>query len=505
MSKISTRISLGYRGRPQTSSSRCRSLVEQSDALGKHIQALASYSLDFNQLYLLARAIAEAREAGRSLAPLLPFRLGLLSNSTVDYTVPALVATSARHGIALECVQADYNQVVQEALNPDSVISRADPDAVLVAVDFRGLPFCPAPGSDESEEANIRIVLDHREMICAGIKRNTKAICILQTIAPPPEPLFGSYDRVVPGTLTSIIDRYNRAIAVRVRGTQDVLLDLAGLAATVGLAEWHSPTQWNLAKLPFAHSFLPLYADHVSRLVAALRGKSRRCLILDLDNTLWGGVVGDEGVEGIQIAQGDPRGEAYLSVQRFALALRDRGIVLAVCSKNEDATARLPFREHPEMLLRENHIAVFQANWNDKPTNINAISDSLSLGILNRWSSWMTTPSSVSTYAKLYLKSQCPNCPTMRHSIRTLSAAGYFESVGFSDEDRKRAQFYQDNTRRVSLKGEAGAYRITWTHLTWRLRSSRSMNVDALSNYPAHQQVKSIQLDSSPIHRGGDR
>ena len=112
-----------------------------------------------------------------------------------------------------------------------------------------------------------------------------------------------------------------------------------------------------------------------------MRGRSRRCLVLDLDNTLWGGIVGDDGLEGIKLAQGDATGEAHLSVQQLALALRERGVVLAVSSKNTDSVARRPFKEHPDMLLKEEHIAVFQANWNDKATNIRAIAKELSLGL----------------------------------------------------------------------------------------------------------------------------
>ena len=103
--------------------------------------------------------------------------------------------------------------------------------------------------------------------------------------------------------------------------------------------------------------------------------------MLDLDNTVWGGVIGDDGLEGIKIAQGDARGEAHLAVQRLALELRQRGIVLAVSSKNTDEVAREPFEKHPEMLLKLDHIAVFQANWNDKATNIQAIAEELSLGL----------------------------------------------------------------------------------------------------------------------------
>ncbi|MGC2111750.1 MAG: HAD-IIIC family phosphatase, partial [Candidatus Korobacteraceae bacterium] len=228
----------------------------------------------------------------------------------------------------------------------------------------------------------------------------------------------------------------------------------ASLAATVGLAEWHSPAQWNLAKLPFNSSYLPLYGEHVARLIAALRGKSRRCLIADLDNTLWGGVIGDDGLEGIQLAQGDATGESYLALQRHLLDLRQRGVVLAVSSKNNDETARLPFREHPEMLLKEEHFAIFQANWNDKASNIRAIAEELSLG-LDAMVLLDDNPAERGLVRQLLPQVAVPELPDdPALYVRTLSAAGYFEAVTFSSEDLKRADFYQDNARRVTLQSQ---------------------------------------------------
>ncbi|HTA64297.1 MAG TPA: HAD-IIIC family phosphatase, partial [Xanthomonadaceae bacterium] len=360
---------------------RCRASRETAAAPGAEIQSLASFALDENQLNQLAKAIARARKSGLALDPLIPFRLGVLSNSTVDYILPSLTASAARYGIALECIPGDYDQVIQEALSPDSVINRAKPDAVLLAIDYRALPLRSKSGSPEAAEDTVRQCLAYIETVRSGLQANSDAVCILQTFASPPEQLFGSFDRALPGTRRNIIDRVNLGLTQAIFGTRDIVLDAGGLAETVGLANWHSPTQWNLAKLPFSNSYLPLYADHVARILSTMRGKSRRVLVLDLDNTLWGGVIGDDGLEGIQCSQGDPTGEAYLNVQRLALDLRERGIVLAVSSKNNDETARLPFRKHPEMLLNEEHIAVFQANWNDKATNIAAIAHELSLGI----------------------------------------------------------------------------------------------------------------------------
>ena len=126
---------------------------------------------------------------------------------------------------------------------------------------------------------------------------------------------------------------------------------------------------------------MPLYADTVLHLVAALRGRSRKVLVLDLDNTIWGGVIGDDGKDGIRLGQGDPRGEAFLQLQRAALALKQRGILLALCSKNDETIALKAICEHPDMVLREEDFSAFQINWADKATNLEILAERLSLGL----------------------------------------------------------------------------------------------------------------------------
>jgi FkbH-like protein len=434
----------------------CRSTLESPGDLGWRLQWLASHALDEIQLNQLAKQMARAHVAGHSLAPLTPFKLGLISNATTQFICPALVGTASRYGVALECIAAPFGQVAQQALLPDSEIKRGKPDAVLVALDFRGLPLRPTPGDAAAAQATVTQALAHQRAICEGIKQNSKAICIVQTLARPPEPYFGSLDIVTPGTLRHLIDGVNRGMASSLAGTEDILLDVAGLAEAVGLAAWHSPIEWNLAKLPFAAAFLPLYADHVCRLIAALRGKSRRCLVLDLDNTLWSGVIGDDGIEGIIVGQGDATGEAHLAVQQAALCLRDRGIVLAVSSKNADEIARLPFQKHPEMLLREEHIAVFQANWNDKASNIKAIAEELSLG-LDSIVFLDDNPVERGLVRRLLPQVAVPELPADPSLYaRTLMLSGYFEAVTFSAEDRNRADFYRDNARRIASQKQIG-------------------------------------------------
>jgi FkbH-like protein len=448
--------SLAWLPRPPASfAALCRAILDSAEDVGVRLQWLASHALDEPQLSRLAKQVARVRGAGLTIAPLIPFKLGVISNTTTDFICPAVVATALRYGIALECIAGPFGQVAQQALAPDTEIKRAQPDAVLIALDFRGFALPLTPGDAVAADTAVAQALGYLMSVREGIKQDGKTICLVQTLARPVEGSFGSLDLVTPGTLRSMIDAFNRGLAASIAGTEDILVDVAALAETVGLAEWHSPIEWNIAKVPFANGFVPIYADHLCRIIAALRGKSRRCLVLDLDNTLWSGVIGDDGIDGIILGQGDPTGEAHLSVQRTALSLRDRGIVLAVSSKNDDEMARLPFQNHPEMLLREEHIAVFQANWEDKATNIKAIAETLSLG-LDAVVFLDDNPTERGLLRRVLPEVAVPELPDDPSLYaRTLIASGYFEAVSFSAEDRGRADFYRDNGRRLALLDQA--------------------------------------------------
>ncbi len=443
---------------PEDFPAKVRNLTNAGEALGAELRALANHALDLNQLTKLSKVVARAQSEGKdTLSPLTPFRLAVLSNSTIDMIAPALVASAVRYGIALEIIQPSYDQVAQEALAPDSKVNSSKPDAVLFALDYRALPLKLALGDPDASSSIVQGSIGYLQSLRQGIKSTTNAaVCMFQTLAPPVETLFGSLDRALPGTLRSLINAINQELSEYVAGSGDVLLDVAGLAETVGLADWHNPQLWNMAKFSFSDEFIPLYADHVARTVAAIRGKSCKVLVLDLDNTVWGGVIGDDGLEGIKVAQGDAHGEAHLAVQRMALDLRQRGVVLAVSSKNTDEVAREPFEKHPEMLLKLEHIAVFQANWNDKATNLQAIAEELSLG-LDAFVFLDDNPVERNFIRKL-LPQVCvpelPEDPAMY--ARTLAAAGYFETVTFASEDLKRAGFYQDNAKRAQLQKQVG-------------------------------------------------
>jgi len=413
-------------------------------------QRLAACRLDGSRLHTLGKAIARISVESADAT-----RLGVLSNGTADLLLPALTVSALRHGVWLSAIGTTFDQVAAEALDPASAINRARCHFVLLCLDHRGLPLTQTPGDVDRARATVDSALRYIDSIRHGLRNACGCTPIVQTTPQVAGSLFGSLDRDVPGTLQWLIDHYNRELRVRVRGSSDLLLDTAALAETVGLAQWHDPVQWSLGKFPFAHAIVPLYADWVGRVIAAARGRARKCLVLDLDNTLWGGVIGDDGLAGIVLGNGHPAGEAYLEVQQTALALRERGIVLAVSSKNDDATARSAFRSHPEMLLKEKDIATFQANWQDKASNLKAIAETLNIGVdsLVLLDDNPAERAQVREALPAVAVPELPADPAL--FAGTLLAAGYFEAIAFTGEDRYRADQYQANAARAELLGAA--------------------------------------------------
>jgi len=430
---------------PEDFSIRLNEIDDEDD-----LRELANFSHDENNLRRLYKKTLEFQKGKDKFVKMSPIKMGIISTSTTKMIVPALVGTALRFGVSLEVIEAEYNQIAKEAFSADSTFNDYNLKTLLLAIDYRGLPLSPCPGDETLATKNVDECLNYIGSIVDSLRERTRAQIIIQNIPLPVEDYFGSFEGRLPGTMKWLISKINNELDKFV--TSDTfILDIAGLASNVGLINWHDQVLWNLAKIPFSQRYIPIYAEYVCRLLAANIGKSRRCLILDLDNTLWGGVIGDDGIDGIQIGNGNPTAEAHLNIQQTALELRKRGVVLAVCSKNEKEIAIQPFKNHPEMILKEDHIAVFQANWSDKASNIKIIAESLSLGL----DSIVILDDNPAERMQIRRElpqvgvPELPKDPSLYSQF--LICAGYFEAVTFSVEDGQRAKYYQENAKRANI------------------------------------------------------
>jgi FkbH-like protein len=411
---------------------------------------LADTRLGFLETLQLDRALARLPAGG-----LEPVRVALLASGTVEHLLPPLRVAGLRRGLRIEAHAGAYGQYRQELLDPGGLGAFA-PDAVVLALaarDFLGAVPLDAPAG-VADAAVAAAVADLGALWERA--RGLGATVIQQTFLDLEPPLFGGLDAVVPGAPARLVARLNAALADAAGGAGVLVLDAARAAARDGPDAWHDPVRWLQAKMEIAPQAAAAWGELAARLIAAARGRSRKCLVLDLDNTLWGGVIGDDGIAGIVLGQGSGVGEAHLGLQAYARRLKERGVILAVCSKNDPAIAEAAFRDHPEMLLKRADFAAFAANWEDKAANLQAIARSLNIG-LDALVFVDDNPVERARVREALPQVAVPELPAdPALYVRTIAEAGYFEAVAFTAEDRARAGQYAANLERASLAATAG-------------------------------------------------
>jgi FkbH-like protein len=387
-------------------------------------------------------------------AALISVRLAVLGSSTVDHLLPAIRVGGLRHRFWIETYRGPYGQYRQELLGGQSALSAFSPEVILLSATAAEV-LGPVPLSASRAEADAaldRAVAEIQELWQRAGER-FGATVIQQSLLDVSEPVFGSFDRLVPGAPARLVARLNDRLADAASASGVLWLDVSRAAAQDGLDVWFDAGQWRHAKIEIAVGAAPRYGELVARVIAARRGQSRKCLVLDLDNTLWGGVLGDDGPDGILLGEGSATGEAHLALQRYAKTLSERGVILAVCSRNDPGIVESVFREHPEMALRPGDIAAFAVNWNDKVANLEWIAEELNIGL----DSMVFVDDNPFERARvreglpMVAVPELPDDPSA--FVRTLARAGYFEAVGFTAEDRDRTAHYAANLERQRLRG----------------------------------------------------
>ena len=418
------------------------------------LASLAAYRLGFLETVQLGRALDRL---GLKEAPgFLPIRLAILASSTIDHLSPAIRVAGLRRKLLIDVHSGGYGQYRQELLDPTSVLHHFAPHSVLFSLSAReaiaGIPITATAA--EVDETISRFVGDLRSFWRKARETGNAAV-FQQTFLDVSEPVFGGYDRIVPGAPTRVVARLNDQLCEAAARDGVLLLDAERASAHDGIDAWFDVGRWLQGKLEIAPQAAPLYGDLVARVLAAERGLSKKCLVLDLDNTLWGGVIGDDGLEGIVLGEGSATGEAHLALQHYAKKLKERGIILAVCSKNDAKIAEAVFHDHPEMVLRRSDIAAFLANWDDKALNLKAIAERLNIGIdsLVFVDDNPVERARVRQSLPMVAVPELPEDPA--YYVRCLAQAGYFEAVVFTSEDQHRAQQYAANAEREALLGSA--------------------------------------------------
>jgi FkbH-like protein len=425
-------------GRPEAAAARLIGVVDPAPSF-KTWSAAAS---------LLARCPPETWPRLRRT-----LRVGLVGTWTTSTFAPLFRLAAARHGLALELHQPPFGQYFTETLDPGSALNADGLDVLVLAPDHRALglgAFSDAP------EAEVEAALARWTGVWEAVRRVSAPVILQLGFAPPGGDPLGHHGAGLPGTRRRMVAAINAGLAARAAASDVGFVDAAALARRFGSDAWFDDRGWYMAKMPFAPGALPLLARHTAAVLAARLGLSRRVAVVDLDNTLWGGVIGDDGLEGIVLG-GGTEGEAYQDFQAALKELTGRGILLAVCSKNDPDVALSPFREHPEMVLREADIAAFAASWGPKSDGIRRLAEQLGLGLDS------LTFLDDNPYERAEVRRALPevDVPVLGEDPsgfrRALEAYPYFEPATFTAADRDRAKQYRARAAAEALKADAGS------------------------------------------------
>lgn len=379
-------------------------------------------------------------------------KVALLGSYTTAQLGQLLTLAASRRGMRLEVVESQYGQYEQEIIDPNSRLYAFDPDFVVLAVhegDLRLPEYSAAP------QESIRAEVARWTSLWRTVKERSRARVVQHNFALPCEVPAGHLAARLPGS------RYMMAQAVNARlgeeaGNAVSIVDCERLASFVGKARWFDPRFWHLAKQAVALQAVPVLARHTAAVIGADLGLSRKCLVLDLDNTLWGGVIAEEGVAGIKLGNGVD-GEAFVAFQEYILKLKHKGVILAVCSKNNHADALQPFEQHPEMRLKRDDIAVFVANWEPKPQNIRRIAQELGIG-LDALVFVDDNPVEREAMRQFVPEVEVVPLPDdASYYVRALSQCLSFETSSYTQEDAARAEQYRARAQIRELEATAGS------------------------------------------------
>lgn len=380
-----------------------------------------------------------------------PFRLAILGDAATQQLASVLAVLFAEQGVCPRIFEGPFDAVELQVYDSRSELFAFAPHAIVILNVVQALRSRyyqrPSSGKEFLEKESRRMTATWE-----AIRERTPAPVIQSNFALPIERIFGNFDQKVPDSFYAIVSELNLKIAESARSHNQVFInDVEAIASYVGRRNWYDNRFWNMYKVFCALEHLPLVAQNIIDVALSIRGRTVKCVVLDLDNTLWGGVIGDDGIHGISLSA-HGAGESFHEFQGFLRELQRRGILLAVCSKNDAENALKPFIEHPEMVLRREDISVFIANWEDKAANIRRIRESLNIAFesIVFLDDNPFERNLVRSLLPSVIVPELPDEPA--EYVRAVCELNLFETSSFSAEDSRRTELYRQKAEREEIQ-----------------------------------------------------
>jgi len=437
--------------------SRAKTLAASGDFSGA-LAALKSLrgaaAADYNFALKLSKTAAKlaASDAENSLS-LKKIKIALLSSSTTAFLEPLLKYFCLVSGIDADVRSGDFGNWRQDIISPDSWLKAFDPDFAIVCVNYRDAAL---PAISKDPEACAKKAAEEFSSLWGTLKLRAPRAAIVQNAFDFPLSDSAALLSGTPCGRRGMLERINLELAKKAEAAGVAIADIPELRARCGAARWEDARLWFHAKQHPSADALAMLADEYARIVAAKLFAPKKVFALDLDNTLWGGIIGEDGVGGIELGAPNARGEAFAAFQKYLKELKERGIILAVCSKNNPDDALLPFEKHPSCVLKREDFASFKANWKPKSENIADIARELNLG-LDSIVFADDNPAEIREVSSALPQVECLLLPEDASDfVRFVDSQRLFDALSLSDDDLRRAETYRQNAAREEARASFG-------------------------------------------------
>ena len=391
------------------------------------------------------------RSLKKDLSSLPIIKIALAGDTATQLLATAIRGTGAVRGYNIDLFETEYNQVEQQLLIPTSDLHQFDSDFIVIfqSTHKLGEHHSLLPAEKQMTLADDRLAFI--ASVCENPSLASKKI-IYFNYPEIGDTVFGSYANKVDSSFTFQVRKLNYELMKLSQQYPNLFIcDIAELQNKFGRDRMFAPNTYTSTEMVFRMDVLPYVASRVMDIVCAIKGQFKKCLILDLDNTLWGGVIGDDGLEGIQLGHGLGIGKMFTEFQMWIKKLKQRGIIICVASKNNEETAKEPFEKHPDMVLKLDDIAVFQANWETKVDNIRTIQQILNIGF-DSMVFLDDNPFERNMVRENIPSITVPELPEFPEDyLEYLYSLNLFETASYSNLDKDRTKQYQVEAQRVSL------------------------------------------------------
>lgn len=382
-------------------------------------------------------------------------KIAVLGGSTTHDIIRILELFLLNYGIEPEFYESEYGQYWQDAMFPGE-LNNFNPDIIYIHTSNRNITDFPTmDDSAEAVDEKLQKTYQHFETMWKKLSDTYHCPIIQNNFEAPFYRLLGNRDFFDVHGRLSFINRLNEKFAEYARKASDsaesfFINDINYLSSCYGLDQWSDPLAWHMYKYALCIPAIPTLSFNVANIIKSIYGKNKKGLVLDLDNTLWGGVVGDDGVDGIEIGQETNLGQVYAEFQNYVKMQKDIGVLLTVDSKNDEENA-IAGLNHPDGSLKPDDFVAIKANWEPKSENMKAIAKELN--ILPESLVFVDDNPAERAIVEGQIKGAAvPEIDSPEHYIRIIDHAGFFEATSVSDDDRKRNEMYMANKKRTELE-----------------------------------------------------